>query len=55
VLDGDELVALLPRLDERHVQTDFEFLGNHPVVTLAFRLPRPQTIFVPLRLLHHAL
>ena len=23
MLDGDELVALLPRLDERHVQADF--------------------------------
>ena len=29
VLDGDELVALLARLDERHVQTDFELLGDH--------------------------
>jgi hypothetical protein len=29
VLDGDELVALLARLDERHVQADFKFLGNH--------------------------
>ena len=30
VFDGDELVALLARLDERHVKTDFELLGNHP-------------------------
>ncbi len=29
VLDGDELVALLARLDERHVQTDFKLLGDH--------------------------
>ena len=29
VLDGDELMALLARLDERHVQADFQFLRNH--------------------------
>ena len=29
VLDGDEFVALLACLDERHVQADFQFLGNH--------------------------
>jgi hypothetical protein len=29
VLDGDELVPLLPRLDKGHVQADFQFLGNH--------------------------
>jgi hypothetical protein len=29
VLDGDEFVALLARLDKRHVQAHFEFLGNH--------------------------
>ncbi|MNC93750.1 hypothetical protein D3C83_104470 [compost metagenome] len=29
VLDGDELVPLLARFDERHVQADFEFLGDH--------------------------
>ena len=29
VLHGDELVALLARLDERHVQADFQLLGNH--------------------------
>jgi hypothetical protein len=29
VLDGDELVALLARLDKGHVQADFEFLGDH--------------------------
>ena len=33
VLDGDELVALLARLDERHVQADFEFLGDHVQVS----------------------
>ena len=31
VLDGDELVALLPRFDEGHVQADFQFLGNHVI------------------------
>jgi hypothetical protein len=31
VLDGDELVALLPRLDKGHVQADFQFLRNHSV------------------------
>jgi len=29
VLDGDELMPLLARLYERHVQTDFEFLCDH--------------------------
>ena len=29
VLHGDELVALLPRVHEGHVQADFEFLGDH--------------------------
>ncbi len=29
VLDRDEFVAFLARLDEGHVQADFEFLGNH--------------------------
>jgi hypothetical protein len=29
VLDGDEFVPLLARLDERHVQADFKFLGDH--------------------------
>jgi len=29
VLDGDELMPLLARLYERHVQTDFEFLRDH--------------------------
>ncbi len=29
VLDGDELVPLLARLYERHVETDFEFLRDH--------------------------
>ena len=33
VLDRDELVALLPRLDKRHVQADFEFLGDHAKVS----------------------
>ncbi len=29
MLHGDELVALLAGLDEGHVQTDFQLLGNH--------------------------
>jgi hypothetical protein len=29
MFDGDVLVALLPRLDERHVQADFELLRDH--------------------------
>ena len=29
VLDGDELVLLLPGLDKGHVERDFEFLRNH--------------------------
>jgi len=29
VLDSDEFVALLARLDERHVQADFQLLRNH--------------------------
>ena len=29
VLDGDEFVALLAGLDERHVQADFQLLRNH--------------------------
>jgi hypothetical protein len=29
VLHRDELVPLLARFDERHVETDFEFLRNH--------------------------
>ena len=29
MLDGDELVTLLARLDECHVQADFQFLRNH--------------------------
>ena len=29
VLDGDEFMPLLTRLHERHVQADFEFLGDH--------------------------
>ena len=46
VLDGDELVALLARLDERHVQADFEFLGDHARVPL-----RVSTIrFLPSRI-----
>ena len=30
VLDGDEFVAFLPGLDKGHLQTDFQFLRNHP-------------------------
>ncbi len=29
VLDGDEFMPLLTRLDKRHVQADFQFLRNH--------------------------
>ena len=29
VLDGDELVLLLPGLDKGHVEGDFQFLRNH--------------------------
>ncbi len=29
MLDGDEFVPLLTRLDEGHVQADFQFLRNH--------------------------
>jgi hypothetical protein len=29
MLDGDELVSLLTGLDKGHVQTDFQFLGDH--------------------------
>lgn len=29
MLHGDEFMTLLPGLDERHVQADFQFLGNH--------------------------
>ena len=29
MLDGNELVTLLPRFDKCHVQADFEFLGDH--------------------------
>src|SRR6185503_15657914 len=40
VFDGDELVALLARLDERHVEADFKLLGNH---LLPFLLPAVNT------------
>ncbi len=40
VLDRDELVALLPRLDERHVQADFELLRDHSWPFLPFTLRR---------------
>jgi hypothetical protein len=39
VLDRDEFVALLARLDERHVKADFELLGDHRC-TFAF-IPLP--------------
>ena len=35
VLDGDELVLLLPGLDKSHVEGNFEFLRNHRVLPLA--------------------
>ena len=31
VLDGDEFMTLLPRLDKGQVQADFQFLRNHSV------------------------
>jgi len=31
MLDGDELMAFLPRFDKGHVQADFKFLRNHSV------------------------
>jgi len=34
---GDELVTLLTRLNEGHVQTDFQFLGNHVISLNALR------------------
>jgi hypothetical protein len=32
MLHGDELVALLPCLDEGHVQADFKFLRDHSIL-----------------------
>jgi len=29
MLDGDELMLLLPSLDKSHMEGDFEFLRNH--------------------------
>jgi hypothetical protein len=29
VVDRNEVVSFLARLDKSHVQADFEFLGNH--------------------------
>ena len=37
MLYGDELVTLLTRLNEGHVQTDFQFLGNHVISLNALR------------------
>ena len=51
VLDGDEFVALLARLDERHVEADFEFLGNHSCFLACLTLSSASS----LRLFHHAL
>ena len=36
VLDGDELVLLLPRLDKSHVEGNFQFLRNHRSVLRPF-------------------
>jgi hypothetical protein len=36
MLHGDEFVALLTRLHERHMQANFQFLGNH-VISFALR------------------
>ena len=38
VLDGDELVLLLPGLDKGHVEGDFQFLRNHRP---SFTFPTP--------------
>jgi hypothetical protein len=39
VLHGDELVALLTRFHEGHVEADFQFLGNHDYsFCLSFKL-----------------
>jgi hypothetical protein len=39
MLHRDEFVALLPSLNEGHVQADFQFLGNHVIsLCLAERL-----------------
>jgi hypothetical protein len=39
MFDRDEFVALLPSLNKGHVQTDFQFLGNHVIsLCLAERL-----------------
>ena len=37
MLHGNELVTLLTRLNEGHVQTDFQFLGNHVISFNALR------------------
>jgi len=37
VLNGDELMPLLPGLHKCHVEADFEFLGNHVVFLFAVR------------------
>ena len=34
MLDGDELMPLLPRFDKGHVQADFKFLRNHSVSSI---------------------
>src|SRR5262245_34295766 len=41
MLDGDELVALLPRVHEGHVQADFEFLraSNVALSTVSHNTP----------------
>jgi hypothetical protein len=31
MFDGNEFVPLLTRLNKGHVQTDFQFLGNHEI------------------------
>ena len=38
MLHGDEFVALLAGLHERHVQADFEFLGDHHVLSFHYAL-----------------
>ena len=40
VLDGDELVLLLPGLDKSHVEGDFQFLRDHLIASFDPIRPR---------------
>src|SRR5450759_3678106 len=50
MLHSNKLVALLPRIDKRHVQADFQLLRNHKIILNLFNttycpvLPKPQRI-----------